>query len=665
MGSVPSYEATVDGRARLSRIWTPTGGIAPKEDEDSHAKLIRAGFIRQAHPGIFHMLPLGRRVQDKLEALVDKYMFKLGASKLALSSISSEELWTKSGRLEKAGSELFHFSDRKNTKYLLSPTHEEEITTLVSSLVLSYEQLPVRLYQTSRKYRDELRPRHGLLRAREFIMKDLYTFDYNSSRALETYHEVREIYTRLFDELKLHYLVAEADSGDIGGDLSHEFHFPTSKGEDNVISCSACKYVANEELAESPVSKRIKPSQETSDFKLLDLRTRRQVPQNRPGLINIIYSRKNILTEDATTIMDIRTWRGISRDRRTLIVVWYKSPSSWEDPPTDGSEVNTHAIRAILPDIDASIEDPMKLWKRYLLPSESEDPTLPPPQRLVNLIDCRLPSEVQEFIKASNEQGLCRFQILPPDLLPDTEGPSKDIPVELEEPLKKIPMEFFQVNPTTQQPLNLLRIQEGDPCPRCTDGSLKVQKAIELGHTFHLGTRYSKPLEATIVAPVEKPISADEFAKDEDNHTNPSKGRKQTARQVPMQMGCHGIGVSRIIGAVADTLADDKGLNWPRAMAPFEVLIVPSNTRNDSSALEVYDTLALGSSLDLVLDDRDKSMGLKMGDADLIGYPVIVIVGRAWLAEGKLEVQCRRLDVKEKVPIGELKVYVESLLAQL
>ncbi|KAE9376793.1 prolyl-tRNA synthetase [Stipitochalara longipes BDJ] len=600
-------EAIVDGRARLSKLWVPTGGIAVSSPEDSHLKLVRAGFLRQAHSGIFHMLPLGRRVQDKLEALIDKHMHQLSASKLALSSISSEEIWSKSGRLEKAGSELFRFKDRKDVRYLLSPTHEEEITSLVASTVKSYRELPIRLYQISRKYRDERRPRQGLLRSREFIMKDLYTFDLSPSLALATYDQVRETYARLFDELKLPYLVAEADSGDMGGNLSHEFHFPTSKGEDHVISCSNCDYIANEELAEAAVPD---PGSRADD--------------SRVGLTNGISNQPEV---------KIHVWRGISRDRHTLVNVWYSSATS-EPATTVIPEVNIHAVKAVFPELDASIEDALIMWEIFNSASHGGPAIVP---TVLNLIDYRLPEHARSTISTKDSDlTIRRASIAIAPQFTDMVIISKD--------------------PSTQRPLNLLRIVDGDSCPRCSGGTLKVQKAIELGHTFHLGTRYSEPLSATVNSPAV------------DSHARRIDGTD--SGPVPMQMGCHGIGVSRLIGAVADTLADDKGLNWPRVMAPFEVVIISGNGL-DGAALEVYDALYSVPSetdncqLDLILDDRAESFPWKMQDADLVGYPVIVIVGRSWKAERKCEVQCRRLKLREEVVIGELAGFVRAILAQL
>ncbi|KAF5867742.1 putative prolyl-trna synthetase protein [Botrytis fragariae] len=590
----PSLSTINDDRARLSKFWIPTGGIAASADEDSHAKLIRGGFLRQAHTGIFHMLPLGRRVQNKLEALIDKHMSTLGASKLALSSLSSEELWAKSGRLN-SSSELFRLEDRKEARYLLAPTHEEEITELVSNSVQSYKELPVRLYQITRKYRDELRPRQGLLRSREFVMKDLYTFDYNNSCALSTYEDVRKAYHKLFDELKIPYLVAEADSGDIGGDLSHEFHFPTKIGEDNIISCSKCDYVANEELAESGLSKLNETESSKNEFK------------------------------------NLKKVGGFSRDGSTLIVTWFYSENG------EGYDLNTSSIKRLVPDYDPSrkighvvmsrlINEDFILTNTCLNEADEIHIT-----HVINLIDGRVPPEFSEAISRERE-------------------------VHFDSSLNKYKNSSFVQDPSTGEPLNLKRIMEGDVCPKCQEPTLKVEKAIELGHTFHLGTRYSKPMEATVTVPsglVGKNLEA------EDNE--PQQGGNDQIR-VPMEMGCHGIGVTRMIGAVAETLADGKGLNWPRVMAPFEIVVVPGKGLNED-ALQISDTLS-AAAMDPVVDDREVSIGWKMKDADLIGYPVIVLLGRKW-KEGLCEVQCRRLDVKEDVRVEDLKNFVGKLLNQL
>ncbi|ESZ91356.1 hypothetical protein SBOR_8264 [Sclerotinia borealis F-4128] len=546
------------------------------------------------------MLPLGRRVQDKLEALIDKHMSTLGASKLALSSLSSEELWAKSGRLN-ASSELFRLKDRKEAGYLLAPTHEEEITELVSNSIHSYKELPVRLYQITRKYRDELRPRQGLLRSREFVMKDLYTFDYNNSSALSAYDDVRKAYRNLFDELNIPYLVAEADSGDIGGDLSHEFHFPTKVGEDNIISCTKCDYVANEELAETGV-------QEVNE----------------------------IDDSDIVNIGNASVIAGFSRDRLTLFANWFYSENG------EKHELNTRLIKKLLPEYDPSrkveylelmqlVNQDSGLAHKFL--DESDQPYI---TRVVHLIDGKVPPKIsQEIVKD-------RFSALD-----KAKGSSRDDWLsEIED------TSFMSQDPSTGGALNLRRITEGDVCPKCQEPTLNVQKAIELGHTFHLGTRYSKPMEATVTVP---------FGLVE-NKSNAPKSGENSQVQVPMEMGCHGIGVTRMIGAVAETLADEKGLNWPRVMAPFEIVVVPGKGLGED-ALQIFDTLS-AAKMDPVVDDREVSIAWKLRDADLIGYPVIVLLGRKW-KEGLCEVQCRRLGVKEDVKVEDMKSFVGKLLSQL
>ncbi|KAI0430421.1 class II aaRS and biotin synthetase [Xylaria sp. FL1042] len=567
---------------RISSFWPATSSIIPVEGEDGHAKLARAGYLQQSHAGIFHTLPLGQRVQNKLEGLIDKYMSQLGASKVSLSSISSQALWQKTNRLEGYGQELFRFADRRDVPYILAPTHEEEITTLVAKRVKSYKYLPLRLYQIGRKYRDEIRPRHGVLRSREFVMKDLYTFDHSLQSALKTYEEARAAYNRLFDELKLPYLVAEASSGGIGGDLSHEYHLPSPIGEDNVISCTDCDYVANEELA-----------------------TTRPLPSEDNNV-------------KSAGISPAQVWRGISKDRKTLVNVWY--PTSFTD-----ASINTHALKSIIPGLDSSLEDVLSLWQSTLkLASSSKSDKRP---QLLNIIDYRLGQRFANSLKDDPSH----FTILPPDS-----------PVELSRLDQK-----YITSSTKDEPFNTIRIHDGDHCPRCTSGKLTVRKAIELGHTFHLGTKYSDALDARVDAP---------------SPTDP-----QRSTTVPMQMGCHGIGVSRIIGAVANHLADERGLNWPRAIAPFEVLVIPGKSQED--AMNVIRSLTESSDtsppLDLALDDRDETFPWKLKDADLVGYPVIVLLGRMWVSDRQCEVQCRQLDSKEFVPLDRLREHVNGLLAQL
>ncbi|KAI1821923.1 class II aaRS and biotin synthetase [Xylaria intraflava] len=583
-----------DRYTRISRFWLAAGGINKAKNEDGHAKLIRAGYLRQSHAGIFHILPLGDRVQTKLEKLIDKHMSQLGASKVQLSSISSCGLWEKTGRLKGYGKELFRFTDQKELGYILAPTHEEEITTLVANTVKSYKSLPLRLYQIGRKYRDEIRPRHGLLRSREFVMKDLYTFDYSLKSALDTYEEARTAYRRFFDELKLPYIVAEASSGDIGGDLSHEYHLPSPIGEDNVISCTDCHYITNEELATA-----------------------------RPDVVQ---------DEPSESSNEAQVWRVISKDRQRLVNVWY--PASFQR-----SDVNTHALKSVMPDLDLSFSHASSMWEAAL--SRLDPPTPGQELQLLNIVDYRLGPKFADSLQ--NEPG--RFPILPP---------------ESAEKVSQLNQSHI-TSSTTGEPFNAIRIRDGDHCPRCTTGTLKVQKAIELGHTFHLGTKYSSALKARVQVPM---------AKAEPGEAAPTADDQ--AGDAAIQMGCHGIGVSRIIGAVAEHLSDDRGLNWPRVIAPFEAVVIPRQIPldNKGDAVSIARSLSrempTSRAVDVALDDRDSvDFSWKMKDADLIGYPVVIILGAKWESDGLCEVQCRRLKSVDFVQPGALREHVNGLLAQL
>ncbi|KAJ5713963.1 uncharacterized protein N7483_011144 [Penicillium malachiteum] len=600
-----------DGRNRVSNFWIPTGGISKKpvdgQKEDANDLLIRGGFLRQAYSGVFHLLPLGLRVQDKLERLIDKHMRSLGASKVSLSSISSQELWEKSGRLNE-GSEVFRFNDRKATRFLLAPTHEEEITTLVGGLTTSYKNLPLRVYQITRKYRDEPRPRQGLLRGREFIMKDLYTFDYSIPEALKTYQAVKHAYTQLFDELKIPYLVAAADSGNMGGNLSHEFHFISSKGEDRVVSCSHCDHVYNEELADGKTHHFGESSQSNAT----------------PG-----FQTEEKLDNFAPPTVSTGMWMAFSHDGNTLLRGWYPKFSMQEGftEPVE-RHVNSHAVKAIATaagiDLDLSVENPLEKWVARVQSRSSDQKP-----RVLDLYD----SQVRVYQR-------------PPlsDLLEKANCTSADIEYSM--------LDRF---PDTTNKLSLIRVHDGDKCSHCADGLLTSNPAVELGHTFHLGTRYSEVLQASVSVNSALLEGA-----------SPSDVKSSKEQIVPMQMGCHGLGVSRMVSAVANRLVDSKGLNWPRVIAPYEVVVVPGKGL-DSVAEQVYDCLTSGASpsVDTLLDDRDKGMGWKLGDADLIGYPVIVVVGNGWKKDQTLEVQCRRLGVKEDMPLDRIPEFVESLLSQL
>lgn len=426
------------------------------------------------------------------------------------------------------------------------------------------------------------------------MMKDLYTFDVNLESALETYQQVSRSYSNIFREMRLPVLAAKASSGDMGGDLSHEYLLPTPLGEDRVASCNSCDYIVNEEVADT------------------------------------------VAVTKVHTGTPVGVWRGITKDRSTLVNVWYPKESGGQASGdlreyTD-ADVNIFAVKSILPDLDAGVEDVLPLWA-----ASAAEPTQGP-VTLINIVDGRLPASVVDSLGAGSVEAA---------IWPGGHCPPPSVSNIVHSRIG-----------ADGKPLNLLRIRTGDKCPHCSTGTLQVEKALELGHTFHLGTRYSNPLEATISAP----SSTTTGVPAKSVHSKNAPGQAIS----PIQMGCHGIGISRIIGAVAEHLADEKGLNWPVAIAPYSCVIIPGRGVDDEMALEVYRSLygSMGAEtgyLDPVIDDRVKSLPWKLTDADLVGYPVIVVLGREWLSSERAEVQCRRLGIKEMVSIGELPRRVEEL----
>ena len=469
------------------------------------------------------------------------------------------------------------------------------MTSLVGSIVESYSELPLRLYQICKlskvqwkgssnyaapKYRNELRPRQGLFRTREFRMKDLYTFDSTVREALETYNTVRDAYAAFFNELKLPYLVAGASSGAIGGDISHEYHFQSSRGEDSIVSCENCAHCINEEIAHTSRSEAMK-----------ELAT---IDQQQESL-------------------DHQYWYGLSKDRHTLVQAVFPrriGGHKFDMKTQRATQVNPYVLKHHFPFLDLSIDNALRANQAQDSKSIKE---------IVQIYDHRIPHAFREAP------------------IPENLNKDKDV----------IVVDRQELRP------DLVRLQTGDNCPACGAGSIKIEKAVEVGHTFHLGTRYSEPFAATVA-----PDSPQQEA---------HQGTGITSEHTLLQMGCHGIGVSRLIAAVADALADEKGLNWPSSVAPFQVIIVPTKGQKDA-AEEVYDHLCSNSQYDMdtLIDDRQKPFGWKMKDADLIGYPVIVVVGRDWQSQRKCEVQCRRLaNLKNQVSLESLRDTVTALLKQL
>lgn len=445
------------------------------------------------------------------------------------------------------------------------------------------------------KYRDEIRPRGGLLRTREFTMKDLYTFDATSDSARNTYAQVQDAYALFFRSLRLPFVRVEADSGDMGGDLSHEYHLPVSVGDDLVATCCRCNYAANAEML------------------------RNQFHQKEALNLDTI----------ATRDWDWGVRRGISKDRMTLINAWMPLHLSKRIDGACLTGVTGRAVQAVVPELDLSVDNPLSLWLDTIRdwtrqPIQQRSAARNP--RVLNMVDYRLTADSNFPLREGSDVWR-------------TSHRSSHFP------------QTVMVHASDGRHFDFLGDANGGNCPRCGEGALRLEKALEIGHTFYLGTRYSDRLGATVSLP--------EYATD--------KMASAIPQLVPLQMGCYGIGVSRLIGAVAEYFSDDRGLQWPRAIAPFEVAILcgPDLT---AEGIQIYDMIAGNSNsqaVDVVLDDRTVSLPWKMKDADLVGYPVIVIVGKHWKTQGCIEVQCRQLRTRTLVDSGTVKAVVYDLLKNL
>ena len=476
-------------------------------------------------------------------------------------------------------------------------------------------------------------------------MKDLYTFDASEQEALQTYQIVRDAYKAFFDELKIPYLTARAHSGDIGGDLSHEYHFPSAKGEDVILSCSRCAYLKNEEL-ELDSSLQM----HDSAFRIAMYRDReRRVAEGRPfreegvdeeGEYNV---RPGDVYDENVVTQGFKIWHGVSADRSLLVEAVI--PQAMKIENRSGSishwretDFCTNSIKRIYPDIDLSVERPVEIFEQHASCRNTAIDADAQPTKS---------SAVRYWVDDRvSQQALERWEKSPESVIPKLDD---DVYVE----------------GTGVVTGGIIKIAAGDPCPECGEGAVRKTKAIELGHTFHLGTRYSKPLDAC-------------FSPSPSQRTREAMTTTaQTSQRIPMQMGCHGIGISRMIAAVADNLADSKGLNWPRVMAPFEVVIINRDEHQDQvpivcnllNAATRKPALAsnepMDAPLDIVVDDRKQGFVWKLNDADLIGYPIIIILGKRYGKERICEIQCRRLGVKEDVHIDELNGEVRGLLEQL
>jgi len=564
---------------RMSKLLIPTLKEDPADAEVvSHKLMLRAGMIRKLTAGIYSYLPLGCRSLRKVEQIVREEMDAAGAQEVFLPMVQPSELWKESGRWDLYGSELLRFKDRHDRECCLGPTHEEVITDLVRRDVRSYRDLPLNLYQIQTKFRDEIRPRFGLMRGREFTMKDGYSFDATEEGAEEAYRIMWDAYARVFTRCGLKFRAVEADTGPIGGSFSHEFMVLANTGEDTIVSCDSCDYAANMEKAETRATEPAKPTAETSPKKV-----------STPGMSTI---------EQVSQFLNVTPQQLI----KTLILT------------TDLGPV------AVLIRGDHDL-NPVKV-KNFINAAE------------IALADPGVIEEVSGGpVGFSGPVGLNRVKILADSairgILSAVVGANeKD-------------MHIVDVNPQTDFKVDhygdFRSAMEGDLCPRC-DGKLVLSKGIEVGHVFKLGVKYSEAMNARFL--------------------------DAEGTELPMIMGCYGIGVSRTVAAAIEQNHDEDGIIFPPPLAPFTAIVTPVGAKNpeiDQAAEQVYSEL-WAAGIDTLLDDRDERPGVKFKDADLIGIPLRITIGKKALAEGKVELRDRKTKQVELIALSEILNAVRDAL---
>ncbi|MGO9566979.1 MAG: proline--tRNA ligase [Desulfomonilaceae bacterium] len=554
---------------RMTKLLIPTLKEDPSDAEVvSHRLMVRAGMIRKLTTGIYSYLPLGYRSLRKMEQIVREEMDAAGAQEVFLPMVQPAELWKESGRWDFYGTELLRFKDRHDRECCLGPTHEEVITDLVRRDVRSYRDLPLNLYQIQTKFRDEIRPRFGLMRGREFMMKDGYSFDATEEGAEESYRLMWDAYRRIFERCGLGFRAVEADSGPIGGSFSHEFTVLANTGEDTIVSCDSCDYAANMEKAEIRPCEPVDTASGTS--------------------------RKKVETPGTSTIEEVSRFLNVKPQDliKTLIL---------------RSDVGPVAV-LIRGDHDLN---EVKV-KNFLKATELE------------LADERTIVEVTGGpLGFSGPVGLQNVTILADHAI---RGMSSAVVGANEKDAHLV-----DVNPQsdfrTDHYGDFRAAAAGDACPRCA-GKLLLSRGIEVGHVFKLGVKYSEAMNARFLD---------------------AEGQEK-----PMIMGCYGIGVSRTIAAAIEQNHDDDGIIFPPAIAPFTVIVTPVGAKSveiEEAADRVYSDL-WNDSIDTLLDDRDERPGVKFKDADLIGIPFRVTIGKKSLAEGKVELRNRQTKEMKLVEIS-------------
>ncbi len=567
---------------RASKFFVSTLKEAPADAElVSHKLMLRAGLIRRLAGGIYSWMPLGLRVVRQVEAVIREEMNKAGAIEMFMPAIQPSELWKESGRWQMYGPELLRLKDRHDREFCVGPTHEEVITDLARREIKSYRQLPVHFYQLQTKFRDEIRPRFGVMRSREFVMKDGYSFHANFADLRREYENMYETYMRIFTRLGLNFRAVAADTGSIGGTGSHEFHVLAESGEDAIAFSSDSDYAANVELAEAidSGSPRWGPTQSLEKVAT-------------PGTTRCEDVAALLGVPLANTVKAIAA---VSREKFVLLLL---------RGDHELNEIKTQKLPNLDPfrfATDAEIDHHLHCRPGYIGPVGIASD--------IRVIADRAVAAMSNFVCGANEAD---FHLTGTNW-------GRDLP----EP---------------ELIADIRKVVAGDPSPDGR-GVLAIQRGIEVGHIFQLRTKYSKAMQATFL--------------DESGKAN------------PFEMGCYGIGVTRIVGAAVEQNHDSRGIIWPDAMAPFRIAIVPLGYSRSSRVREFADRLYsefTQAGMSVFLEDRDERPGVLLTDLELIGIPHRVVIGERGLSSGAIEYQYRRDTNSEAIPMESILEFVRNRL---
>lgn len=566
---------------RMTQAMVPTLRSVPAEAEIiSHQLLLRAGFIRKTAAGMYNYLPLGKRVLTKIETIVREEMDAAGGQEILMPITQPAELWIESGRWNAYGAEMIRLKDRHDREFCLGPTHEEVVTDLVRNEVNSYRQLPLRLYQIQNKYRDERRPRFGLMRGREFIMKDLYSFDRDEAGLDESYNAMYQAYSNIFTRCGLTFRPVEADSGAIGGGYTHEFMVLADNGEATIVYCDSCDYAADIEIA---------PCADPAPAAKEELLPMEKVATPNSKTIDAVGEFLHVPAEKCIKTLFVQA-------DNELICVLLRG----------NSELNDVKLKRIHPCDSLEMADPEVIREKIGCSIGSLGP--------VGLKGIKIYADLEMKTVVN---GVC--------------GANEE--------------EYHYINVNVDRDYqiegyyDLRMMQVGEHCPHC-GAVLKQARGIEVGQVFKLGTKYSKAMHATFL--------------DENGKEN------------IIQMGCYGIGVSRTLAAAVEQNYDEDGIIWPKTIAPYTAVIVPVSDKNADQmriAEELYFALTKAG-IDVMLDDRAERAGVKFKDADLIGYPVRITVGKKAASEGLVEYKLRTEKEAADVAISDVVAKVQAFLAE-